>query len=452
MEPQNNQLPPQPVMLPTSPSPMPPQPFVSDGQAPRPSAVSTQLPKHRHKLLMPLYVTAAVLLVLGTLVAVGLSLLTVQTPAKVFQASLMNALSTRSFTQTSTQGNYKATMTFDVSDIRNPRIKSSLNLTDVGLTGNFEGYGDVQNTLINLKSDTTNSATANKWIQVRNNGALPANAESSLDLFYDPRAQFYGEYVLGNFTAAQRQSLVDYIISQHIYSYDSHKVTSASYDSQAVFVYPVTINVDKLKALNQKIAAITGFANEGSEDAPVDTSNLYSKLYISKISHRLLKADIEGEVTLAYGQFNTTKVPAKPKADLQWADYLKLTHNTSISSQLAQVQDKSKDTERQTDIRALQAQLEAYFAANNKYPSLAQLNDSTWISSNLPGLDLAVLKDPDGTGTSFAPAPLKHQYAYQVGANPTFTTTCDNSHTSCTAYKLTATLSTGEQFSKTSLN
>src|SRR3982751_6956611 len=66
------------------------------------------------------------------------------------------------------------------------------------------------------------------------------------------------------------------------------------------------------------------------------------------------------------------------------------------------IQQKARDTERKTDVNAIHGQVEAYYAQNGKYPTLANLNDSTWRGSNMKGLDAEALKDPknaasDGT-------------------------------------------------------
>lgn len=109
---------------------------------------------------------------------------------------------------------------------------------------------------------------------------------------------------------------------------------------------------------------------------------------------------------------------------------------------------KARDAERKTDINALQSQLEAYYATNNKYPTLANFNDSTWRSTNLKGLDSAALADPKNPGSQQVCASVSAGcYAYVVTpAN------CDNSTNDCTTYTLTATLETNGTYVKQSLN
>jgi|GEM_PF-2039026 len=104
------------------------------------------------------------------------------------------------------------------------------------------------------------------------------------------------------------------------------------------------------------------------------------------------------------------------------------------------------DTKRQTDLRALQAVLEASAATTFSYPTLAELNSASWRAANLHGLDAASLCDPSaptGQPCQLTASPQPGSYSYA----PT-----DFDGTSCTAsgqcfdYTLTATLSSGQTF------
>lgn len=112
------------------------------------------------------------------------------------------------------------------------------------------------------------------------------------------------------------------------------------------------------------------------------------------------------------------------------------------------IQQKARDTERKTDINAVHGHLEAYYAQNGKYPTLANVNDSTFRSANMKGLDPAALQDPKGTAQTLAAATSATAYGYAVTpAN------CDNGvNGDCTAYTLTATLEGGGTYQKQSLN
>lgn len=114
------------------------------------------------------------------------------------------------------------------------------------------------------------------------------------------------------------------------------------------------------------------------------------------------------------------------------------------------IQQKGRNTKRQTDIKALHGQLEGYFAQKAQYPTLANLNDSAWRNTNMKGLDAAGLQDPKGTSQTLVGSPTSNAYAYAVTADDG--TACDNSTTECTKYILTATLEGGGTFAKSSLN
>lgn len=120
------------------------------------------------------------------------------------------------------------------------------------------------------------------------------------------------------------------------------------------------------------------------------------------------------------------------------------------------IQRKARDSERQTDINAVHGQVEAYYAQNGKYPTLANLQDNSaagnWVSTNLKGLDASALKDPNIGGQTTYPASAPTATMYGYAATPA---NCDNTTgNECTAYTLTANLENGTNatYSKKSLN
>lgn len=114
------------------------------------------------------------------------------------------------------------------------------------------------------------------------------------------------------------------------------------------------------------------------------------------------------------------------------------------------IQRKARNTERETDVKAIHGQLEAYYSQNNSYPALAELNDGTWRGNNVKGLDAEALKDPRGTAQTVCSAASGTCYGYAVtnDANGACTTAAND----CTKYTLTANLEGGGTFSKTNLN
>ncbi len=125
------------------------------------------------------------------------------------------------------------------------------------------------------------------------------------------------------------------------------------------------------------------------------------------------------------------------------------------------IQQKARDTERKTDIKAIHGQLEAYQAQNGKYPTLANMNDSAangFRATNMKGLDAAAIQDPKWSATSACPAnavpilqnanpPSIGCYGYLV-----LPAGCDNAITDCATYTLVANLEGGGTYVKQSLN
>ena len=118
------------------------------------------------------------------------------------------------------------------------------------------------------------------------------------------------------------------------------------------------------------------------------------------------------------------------------------------------IQQRARNTERETDVKAIHGQVEAYYAQNGKYPTLANLNDSTWRAANMKGLDAEALKDPKGTAQTLVAAPAANDYAYAVFMSDG-TTACTNvadGTADCAVYTLTGTKEGGGVYSKSNLN
>ena len=92
------------------------------------------------------------------------------------------------------------------------------------------------------------------------------------------------------------------------------------------------------------------------------------------------------------------------------------------------VQAKARDTERQTDVKSLSTQLEAYYAGDvgkGTYPQLADFDTVAEAKALLPGLDPSALSAPgQSTVTITATAtPTKDGYGY-VASPASCTTAC----------------------------
>ncbi|TAH33528.1 prepilin-type N-terminal cleavage/methylation domain-containing protein [Candidatus Saccharibacteria bacterium] len=63
------------------------------------------------------------------------------------------------------------------------------------------------------------------------------------------------------------------------------------------------------------------------------------------------------------------------------------------------IQARGRDSERQTDINAIQKQVEAYYAVNGAYPTAANINSSAWRTGNKVQLDAKALANPSNAST-----------------------------------------------------
>lgn len=123
------------------------------------------------------------------------------------------------------------------------------------------------------------------------------------------------------------------------------------------------------------------------------------------------------------------------------------------------IQQKARNTERQTDINAIHGQVEAYYAQNGRYPTLANLNDGTFRTANMKGLDADALKDPKGTAQTLVGAAAASAYSYAAltaGAGACTNVDPPAVATDCASYTLTATyegqVGGASTYAKTSLN
>ncbi len=68
------------------------------------------------------------------------------------------------------------------------------------------------------------------------------------------------------------------------------------------------------------------------------------------------------------------------------------------------IQQKGRNSQRQTDINALQSHVEAYYASTGTYPTAAMINDAAFRAANMKGLDPEAIKDPKATSTDIGSA------------------------------------------------
>ena len=102
------------------------------------------------------------------------------------------------------------------------------------------------------------------------------------------------------------------------------------------------------------------------------------------------------------------------------------------------IQAKARNSKRSSDMATIQTQLEAFFQNNGYYPSLTDMNSSTWLSTNMKSLDTEALVDPSNADQSktLADKPTAKQYSYAV--TDSSGNSCETDDTTCAQYTLTA--------------
>jgi len=119
-----------------------------------------------------------------------------------------------------------------------------------------------------------------------------------------------------------------------------------------------------------------------------------------------------------------------------------------VLGSMGSLQHHAKDTKYQTDLNSLQSQLEASYASTGSYPSLSQLNDANWRTTNMHGLDVSALSPNSSVLQLVSGEPTTDSYAYN-----TTPAGCDGSAASpCKSYILEAVDSSGQKMSVSSLN
>ena len=121
---------------------------------------------------------------------------------------------------------------------------------------------------------------------------------------------------------------------------------------------------------------------------------------------------------------------------------------------------RERNTERENDIKSLHSQIESYYAQNDRYPTLQNINDAGWRTQNFKAFEEDTLKDPKGKDADIKDNPVVNYYSYQVGTGlkgSEVTGACDNDKNGdCTKYILTATyegeVNNSSTFSRQSIN
>ena len=103
---------------------------------------------------------------------------------------------------------------------------------------------------------------------------------------------------------------------------------------------------------------------------------------------------------------------------------------------------KERNSTRQRDIQVLQTRLEAFYSQNGYYPSLQDINSTSWRTKNMPNLNPSDMIDPSASIANVSNAKLASKpgpgvFSYQV--TDSNGNSCETKDTNCAKYTLTAT-------------
>jgi Tfp pilus assembly protein PilE len=111
------------------------------------------------------------------------------------------------------------------------------------------------------------------------------------------------------------------------------------------------------------------------------------------------------------------------------------------------IQARSINTKQETAIRTLQISIEKFYSINMYYPSLVNINNSAWRTTNMPKLNNKILQGPSWTVKNTActvnsePILLSRSQPGCFGYSPTNNgANCERSDKTCNEYTLSATL------------
>ena len=434
-----------------------PQPKQKSARKPGRKLPRLSLPADKTRLKKLVIILGTVVVVVGIFSAFLLYRAGRSTKDQAFNDALLYSLGVKQVQVTTTSETTNSVVAYDLTTPNKPVVSGLTKAQVAGSPVTLAGYGtnsDTFSSYTELPSavlPSISSVAQNAWIQLRANNIDPVGVPSVLARAGDPHYQLVGPIIFGNFTGKTRDQLHKFLIGQNIYDYHAEPVTKDKIDGKKVIVYTLHINVGALKAANQTAAAGFGMTADQVQQAVDSLDSLQGatvKLALGASNHRPVQLQIEKNdqrATISYDKFNTASLPAQPQTKLTWANFSNVQFQ--LESQIGAKQPANlQDADRKNQLDALHKALAAYFTQAASYPSLANLNDQSWVKTNLLSLDSDLFRDPVGLNLTLLGAPKQGSYAYQpvpeAGKG-----LCENTSASpCIHYKLTATLTTKQLY------
>jgi hypothetical protein len=114
------------------------------------------------------------------------------------------------------------------------------------------------------------------------------------------------------------------------------------------------------------------------------------------------------------------------------------------------IKERSNDSQRRTDIKSIQTNLEVFYNDNGRYPAFFEMSSDTWRRSNLREFSLTGLPDDVDPDKVFRLSASRASYGYVPSRDGD--TSCENAPDTCQKYTLSALLSSNEVYELESLN
>lgn len=309
--------------------------------------------------------------------------------------------------------------------------------------------------------NTVKDKLSNQWIVVDSTLLKQADATCYTDVKWGMTPEdvkllqdLYGKHSFVAIKDTKTDTVNGKTLSKYDLSISNDQVTKFAQDKSLE-------NLSIIKNLAKCDESIT---QDATDEVESDHKQTPITVWVDKSTKQIARLgynyDKDGTVVdltadFSYGAVNVTAPKgAKPALDVI-ADLSKETGGAidiaSLFAGSGSVSTKAGDTKRQTDLRSLQSQLEAYYAQNGYYPSLKDINSESWRNSNMKSLDSAALVDPKNSSGSkeLKAAAQANFYAYIV--TDSAGGTCEADSTTCAQYSLVATLSDGKPFKLQSL-
>ena len=379
-------------------------------------------------------------------------------PSTILKNGLSNHLSLRQVEVNSASGQNARVTAYDFAEPKNPVVTSRFVLQQYGASFDMSTYGDNQNTFLrynklpdvisaNIKSDAET-----KWIKLRDQDKTPKDVSRFLASLADPRTQIFGPLIFGNFDEKTKTELTNFLIKSNTYKIElgSKSPAKTKIDGKKVVILPVAVDVGQLKVGIQSAALSLGYEPDDIAEA-VRALDFYkgakADIYVTSRGNTIIKMVITAQngsqTEIAYKNFDKATTEAQPTTYSAWKDMAQIIWQIEAQA-AAKQQPQVIDANRKSSLDSLASNLASYHAQKGYYPTLASMNDLSWLSSLTLGAP-EMQRDPLGTNLVLSVAPKPGSYAY-IPAPAGGSGACDNLRVPCATFKLVAVLSDGRQY------